>query len=41
VRALAYTDELPGEQVAQDFIARGVGSNRRAFLLSYCREEAA
>lgn len=41
MRALAYLDELPADLVAQDFVARGarVGSNRREFLLDYCKEE--
>lgn len=40
MRALAYSDELPSDLVAYDFVIRGAQSKaRRAFLLEYCKEE--
>lgn len=38
-RSLAYTDELPPEVVAQDFMSRDTQSGRRAFLMNYCKEQ--
>ena len=40
MRALAYSDELPADLVAYDFVIRGAQSkSRRAFLLDYCKED--